>query len=60
MHLNRPCQTRSSLADIKSNEPINYPFNVSFDNGVESHKTIDGLYTRVCVSDKVKNVKIWM
>lgn len=29
-----------------------------FDNGVESHKTIDGLYTRVCVSDKVKNVKI--
>ena len=29
-----------------------------FDNGAESRKTIDGLYTRVCVSDKVKNVKI--
>ena len=58
---NRPCQTRSTLVNINSNEPLYYLFTVSVIECGGSCNTIDDPYVRVCVPNKVKymNVKVF-
>ena len=49
---NRPCQTRPTLIDIHSNEPLFYPFTVSINKCGGSCDTIDDPYAHVCVLNK--------
>ena len=51
-----PCQARSTLVDINSDEILFYPFTVSINKWGGSCNAIDDPYAWVCVSNKVKNV----
>ena len=53
---NQPFQARLKRASINSYETLFYPFSVSVNKYGGSCNTIDCLYTRVCVSNKVKNI----
>ena len=55
---NRPCQARATLVGINSNEPLYYPFTVSPNKCGGSCNTIDDLYGRACVPNKVKNMNV--
>ena len=55
---NRPCHARPTLVSINSYEPLWYPFTVSVNKCVGNCNTIDGLYARVCVPDKVKHMNV--
>ena len=57
---NQPCQARSRLVNINSNELLYYPFTVSVNKYCGSSNTIADLYARVGVPNKVKimNVKV--
>ena len=48
------CQARPALLNINSNEPLYYTFTVKYGG---SCNTIDDPYARVCVPNKVKNMK---
>lgn len=50
---NEPCKV-----NVNPNEPLHYPFVVSLDKCGRSCNTIDGPYTRVCVSNKLKNINL--
>ena len=55
---NRPCKAISILVDINSNAPLYYPFILSVSKSRGSCNTIDDLYARICVSNKVKNTNV--
>ena len=58
---NQPCEARSILVDINSTKNIFYPFTVSINKCGGSCNTVDDLYERVCLLNKVKivNVKVF-
>ena len=43
------------LTDISSNEPLYYPFTVTFNTCGVYFKTTDDRYAGICVVNKVKN-----
>ena len=53
---NQPCQARSRLVNINSNELLYYPFIVSVNKCGESSNALSNPYARVCVPDKVENI----
>ena len=55
---NRPYQGRPTILNINSNETHFYPFTVSVNNYGGTYNTIDVVYTRVCVPNKVKNMNV--
>ena len=55
---NPPCQARTTLPYL-ANKPLYYQFTVSVNKYGRSCNTIDKSYARVCVLDKVKNVKVF-
>ena len=55
---NRPCQTRPTLANVNSNQPLFYAFTVSAQKCGGSCNTIDDPYSRLCVPNKIKNVNV--
>ena len=58
---NRPCQARPILVNINSIEPVYDPFTVTVNICGGSSNTIDDIYARVYVPDKVqnRNVKVF-
>ena len=55
---NRPCQARPTLVITNSNETLFYPFSLSVNKCGGSCNTIDDVYARVCVPNKVKNMSL--
>ena len=55
---NRLCQARSTLVNINSNQPLLYPFTVSFNKCGGSCNTNDDPYAQVCVPNKVNNLNV--
>ena len=55
---NHPCQARSNLVNINSNETLFYPFIVSANKCIRSCNTIDDPYARICFPNKVKNMNV--
>ena len=54
---NQQCQSKSTIIEIYSNEPLYSPFTLSVNNCSGSCNAIGDPYARVCVPNKVK---IWM
>ena len=55
---NRPCQARSTLVNINSNQPLYYPFTVTVNKCGGVFNTIIGPYAWVCGPNKVKNMNV--
>lgn len=53
---NEPCQLRSTLIEVNSNERFYYPFAVSVNRCGESCNTLNDRYAPICFPDKEKNV----
>ena len=55
---NLPCQTRPTLVNINSNQPLYYPFTISVNKCGGSCNTIDDPNTRAYVPNKVRNMNV--
>ena len=55
---NRPCQSRPTLANINSNEPLYYQFTIIINKCGRSYNSIDASYAQVYVPDKVFNLML--
>ena len=53
---NEPCKIRSTLIDLNPIELNHYPFMVSLDKYNGICNAVDDLSTKICVSNKTKNV----
>ena len=53
-----PCQARPTIVNINSDETLFFLFTVSGKKCNESCNTIDDLYARVCLPNKVKNMNV--
>ena len=54
----QPCQPRSTIVNINSNEPLYYPFTVGVNKCGASCNTIDDLYAQIFVPNKIKNMNV--
>ena len=55
---NHPYQSRPTLINLTSNEPLFYSFSVSVNKCGPRCNTSDDSYFQVCVSDKVKSMNV--
>ena len=55
---NQTCKARPTLVNINSDETLFYPFTVTVNKCGGSFITTDDSYSRVCVSNKLKNLNL--
>ena len=55
---NQQCKIRPQIINIKSNEPLFYPYSVKIGKSSGSCDNINDPYTRLCVPDVVKNINV--
>ena len=58
---NQECKVRPKIIDVSSNNPMFYPFSVKINRCSGNCKSINDLYTKICVPNIVKdlNVKVF-
>ena len=57
--MNNPeCKTRTKIVNIKSNEPVFYPFSIKVNKCGGSCSNINDPYAKLCVPDVVKNINV--
>ena len=58
---NQECKVRLKAVDIKSNNPIFYPFSIKINKCSGSCNNISSPYAKICVPDVIKdlNVKVF-
>ena len=54
---NQECKVRPEIVDVRSNNPIFYPFGIKVDKCSHNCNNINDPYARICVPDTVKNFK---
>ena len=55
---NQECKIRSKIINVKTNEPIFYPYSIKINKFRGSCSTINDLYAKICVPDKIKNTNV--
>ena len=55
---NQECKVRPEIINIKSNNPIFYPFSVQINRCNGNCNNINDPYARICISDTVKNLNV--
>ena len=55
---NQECKVRPEIININSNNPIFYHFSVKINGCNGNCNNINDPYTRICVSDVVKNLSV--
>ena len=55
---NQECRVRPEIVDVKSNEPLFYPFSIKTSKCSGSCDNINDLYAKLCVPDIAKNLNI--
>ena len=55
---NQECKVRTQIVNVKSDEPVFYPFNIETSKCNGSCNNIDDPYAKMCVLDVVKNLNV--
>ena len=55
---NQECKVRPKIADINSNNPIFYPFNIKINKCSGNCNNINNPYVKICVPDTVKDLNV--
>ena len=55
---NQECKVRTQIVNVKSDEPVFYPFSIETSKCNGSCNNIDDPYTKMCVLDVVKNLNV--
>ena len=55
---NQECKVRPEIININSNNPMLYPFSVKINKCSGNCNNINEPYTRICVSDTIKNLNV--
>ena len=55
---NQECKVRPEIISINSNNPMFYPFSVKINRCNGNCNNINDPYTKICVSDTVKNLNV--
>ena len=55
---NQECKVRPEMVNIKSDEPVFYPFSIKAIKWNGSCNNINNLYAKLCVPDVVKNLNV--
>ena len=55
---NQECKVRPEIANVKSNDPLFYPFSIRSSKCSGSCNNISDPYAKVCVPDVVNNLNI--
>ena len=55
---NQECKVRPEIISISSNNPMFYPFSVKINRCNGNCNNINDPYTKICVSDTVKNLNV--
>ena len=55
---NQECKVRPEIINIKSDEPVFYPFSIKTSICRGSCNNINDAYAKMCVPDVVKNLKV--
>ena len=55
---NQKCKVRPKIADINSNNPIFYPFNIKINKCSGNYNNINDPYEKICVPDTVKDLNV--
>ena len=56
---NEDCKIKYKIINVNSNEPLFYPFSILVSKCNGSCNNINDPYAKLCVSDVVKNVKVF-
>ena len=55
---NQECKIRSEIINVKTNEPMFYPYSITINKCKGSCNTINDPYTKLCVSNTIKNINV--
>ena len=55
---NRECKVTSEIINIKSNNPMFYPFSIKINKCSGNCNNINDPYARICVPDVIKNLNV--
>ena len=55
---NQACKARPQIVNVKSNNPIFYPFSIKTSKCRGSCNNINDPYARICVPDIIKNLNV--
>ena len=55
---NHECKVRPQIVNVNSNEPVFYPFSIKTSRSSSSCDNINDPYSKMCVSDVVKNINV--
>ena len=55
---NQECKVRTQIVNVKSDEPVFYPFSIKTSKCNGSCNNIDDPYAKMCVLDVVKNLNV--
>ena len=55
---NQECKMRSEIINVNTNEPMFYPYSITVNKCKGSCNTINDPYSKLCVTDIIKNINI--
>ena len=55
---NQECKIRSEIINIKTNEPMFYPYSIKINKCKGSYNTINDAYAKLCVPDTINNINV--
>ena len=55
---NQTCKTRPEIINVKSNEPVFYPFSIKTNKCTGNCNNINDPYPKICVPDVVKDIML--
>ena len=55
---NQECKIRSEIINVKTNEPILYPYSIKINKWKGSCNNINDPYAKLCVPDTIKNINV--
>ena len=55
---NQECKVRPESVNVKSNDPLFYPFNIKTSKCSGSCNNVNDPYSKLCVPDVVKNLNV--
>ena len=55
---NQECKIRPEIINLNTNEPLFYPFSIKIHKCKGSCNTMNNLYAKICLHDKIKNTNV--
>ena len=55
---NQECKIRTEIINVKTNEPIFYPYSIKINKCNGSCNTVNDPYAKICVPDEIKNINV--